>query len=146
LAADEPNDSDREGVAEIASLVVSGTPETAETSDSAQAQATTLTQETTATEATESEQVTLQDSSEDSEAPKNITITESQAATVTRTECVPVTTTGSRLRKMRCTTETEGDKRYREQQARDYLRRMEEQSTIAAPPSHPYIQSGMPGL
>jgi hypothetical protein len=64
------------------------------------------------------------------------------------THCRSVLVTGTRLRKQVCTTAVQADAnkandKYQENQAKDYLRRMSEQATIAQP-AGPYIQSGLP--
>ena len=60
--------------------------------------------------------------------------------------CVPVQSTGSRLRKTVCTTpaQQQANDKYSEQQAQDYLRRLSQQATIAPPNPSPFIQSGIP--
>ena len=54
--------------------------------------------------------------------------------------------TGTRLRQTVCTTvaQQQANDKAGEQQAQDYLRRMSQQGTLAAPPSSPYVQSGIP--
>src|SRR5882672_3521462 len=160
VAADEPNTaSDSTAVSNAPAPEVAEVPlfpETARTGDTSKkpeatdTHGTTGTQESTGAQASSSPDATGQGEA-GAKAPNSSATgqIESEVIVEGKPVCKSVVVTGTRLRKQVCTTNPvaqQGNDKYQEQMAKDYLRRMSEQGSRAQENPSAFSTSGIPGL